>query len=300
MYSDSMCGIEQPDSKIDCENSCSPRTIFKVNGSIITEKNQLLEKKKQLVTLNLNEIFEVKLKPGLMKRINPLTPKYALTINAPYRIENKHLCLSYKDLTIFIIVLSATDNFKRRNAIRETWGNSSFYSSYGTAKVMFLLGRPINSYVQNDIQKEFDLNKDVLQGDFIDTYHNLSHKTVMGFKWLTERCRNAKYIIKTDDDIVLNMFRVFQNSMLNMSVDQYHVHCRRLKENRVVRQKNHRFYIEQHQLRGECEDTSEAAKTESDQSLASSLMYGQYETLMAELEITNEADFMSFLRIVNT
>jgi hypothetical protein len=51
---------------------------------------------------------------------------------------------------------------------------------------------------------------------------------------------------------------------------------------------------------GESEDTSEAAKTESDQSLASSLMYGQYETLMAELEITNEADFMSFLRIVNT
>ncbi|XP_060572610.1 beta-1,3-galactosyltransferase 1-like [Ruditapes philippinarum] len=167
--------------------------MIKVNGSMITEENQLLEKKKPLVALNLNEILEVKL-------INPLTPKYALTINTPYRIENEHPCLTYKDFKVL-----STDNFKRRNAIRETWGNSSFYSSYGTAKVMFLLGRPINSYVQNNIQKEFELNRDVLQGDFIDTYHNLSHKTVMGFKWLTERCRNAKYIIKTDDDIVLNM-----------------------------------------------------------------------------------------------
>ncbi|XP_060600922.1 beta-1,3-galactosyltransferase 5-like [Ruditapes philippinarum] len=196
------------------------------------------------------KLFEVKLKPGLMKMINPTGPKYALTIDASYYLENKTMCSSYKDLKVLIFILSAPNNFQRRNIIRKTWGNPRFYSSYGTVKVMFLLGRTNNINVQNNIKGEFDSNGDILQGNFIDSYYNLSHKTVMGFKWLTERCRNAKYIIKTDDDIVINLYRVFQNVISYMSVNQYHVHCKRFMEPGVERNKSSKWYVEPHQFRG--------------------------------------------------
>ena len=198
----------------------------------------------------INNIFEVKLKPGLMKLINPKTPKYALTVNASYHLENKDLCSSERNLTFLIIILSGPKHFERRNVIRETWGNSSFYAKYGTVKIMFVLGRTNDTYEQYEIVEESKHNGDILQGNLIDSYHNLSHKTVMAYKWLTERCRNAKYIIKTDDDVVVNMFCVFKNGLKNVSIDQKHVHCYRLKSVRIMREKSRKPYIEPHQLRG--------------------------------------------------
>ncbi|XP_060562081.1 beta-1,3-galactosyltransferase 1-like [Ruditapes philippinarum] len=211
-------------------------------------EGHFLEKKNGIV--KTNDIFEVKLKPGLMELINPTTPKYAVTINASYFLENKELCSSFKNLTILIIVLSAPNNFQRRKIIRETWGNSRFYSSYGTVKVLFLLGSVYNTNIQDKIKDEFNLYEDILQGNFIDSYHNLTHKTIMGYKWLTERCRNAKYIIKTDDDIVINLFTVFQSSMLDISVNQNHVHCLRFYNPPIVRAKSSKWYVEPHQFRG--------------------------------------------------
>jgi hypothetical protein len=45
---------------------------------------------------------------------------------------------------------------------------------------------------------------------------------------------------------MLNLFRVFQNSMLNMSVDQYYAHCRRLKKNKELYDKRIRNFILSH------------------------------------------------------
>ncbi|KAH3786410.1 hypothetical protein DPMN_164517 [Dreissena polymorpha] len=59
------------------------------------------------------------------------------------------------------------------------------------------------------MEVEFEEYHDMLQGVFRDAYRNLTHKGVMGYRWITERCRNAKLILKTDDDIVVNMFKLF-------------------------------------------------------------------------------------------
>ena len=40
---------------------------------------------------------------------------------------------------------------------------------------------------------------------FQDTYQNLTIKTVMGLKWMSIFCPKAKYVLKTDDDIFVNI-----------------------------------------------------------------------------------------------
>ena len=38
-----------------------------------------------------------------------------------------------------------------------------------------------------------------------DTYHNLTLKTVMGLKWTSIFCPQARFVMKTDDDIFVNL-----------------------------------------------------------------------------------------------
>ena len=40
---------------------------------------------------------------------------------------------------------------------------------------------------------------------FQDIYYNLTLKTVMGLKWCSIYCNQAKYVMKTDDDIFVNI-----------------------------------------------------------------------------------------------
>ena len=51
---------------------------------------------------------------------------------------------------------------------------------------------------------------DILQEDFVDSYMNLTLKSVMGLKWVSNHCMKAEFVMKTDDDIYVNI-----NSLLN-------------------------------------------------------------------------------------
>lgn len=42
------------------------------------------------------------------------------------------------------------------------------------------------------------------QGRFIDTYNNLTLKTVSILEWTAEHCNQARYLLKTDDDMFIN------------------------------------------------------------------------------------------------
>ncbi|KAJ8034433.1 Beta-1,3-galactosyltransferase 1 [Holothuria leucospilota] len=40
--------------------------------------------------------------------------------------------------------------------------------------------------------------------DFVDTYMNLTLKTIMGMKWMSTFCAQAKFMMKTDDDMYVS------------------------------------------------------------------------------------------------
>lgn len=45
----------------------------------------------------------------------------------------------------------------------------------------------------------------MFQGNFMDTYRNLTYKHVMLLKYAVYHCPNINYLLKTDDDVFINM-----------------------------------------------------------------------------------------------
>uniref|UniRef100_A0A8D0F928 Hexosyltransferase n=1 Tax=Strix occidentalis caurina TaxID=311401 RepID=A0A8D0F928_STROC len=54
------------------------------------------------------------------------------------------------------------------------------------------------------VEDESILYGDIIRQDFMDTYDNLTLKTIMAFRWVTEFCPNAKFLMKTDADVFIN------------------------------------------------------------------------------------------------
>ncbi|XP_041453043.1 beta-1,3-galactosyltransferase 5-like [Lytechinus variegatus] len=106
------------------------------------------------------------------------------------------------DVYLLFFVPSAPGNFLRRNAIRGSYGKRDTWSIHGGGQVVtvFLLGSPSDAWLQKKIDIESDQHGDIVQESFVDSYRNLTLKTMMGFKWTRNHCRHAHFAMKIDDD----------------------------------------------------------------------------------------------------
>ncbi|KAL0280409.1 UNVERIFIED_CONTAM: hypothetical protein PYX00_001704 [Menopon gallinae] len=104
------------------------------------------------------------------------------------------------DPLLIVIVHSHPNNFLKRSTIRNTWG--SVVSS--RFKLLFLVGISENKRLQSSLDEENKLYRDLIQGNFVDAYRNMTYKHVMGLKWVYYFCPNSRYILKADDDVFVN------------------------------------------------------------------------------------------------
>ena len=100
--------------------------------------------------------------------------------------------------TLVALVHSAPKNTKLRNALRDTWGS--------TIKTIFVLGS--STTYNEDIRKEAEEFKDILQFDFRDAYRNMTYKHLSGYHYMVENCNAFKYILKSDDDQAIDTFHL--------------------------------------------------------------------------------------------
>ncbi|CAH1975051.1 unnamed protein product [Acanthoscelides obtectus] len=98
-----------------------------------------------------------------------------------------------------IAVLSSPDHLENRNVIRLTWGQKAL-----GIKVFFLIANTTDETLQLSINRETLAFRDIVQGDFLDSYKNLSYKHVMALKMVVDNCPNVKYLVKVDDDTFVN------------------------------------------------------------------------------------------------
>ena len=111
---------------------------------------------------------------------------------------------------IFIAVISAADNFQKRAIIRQTWANDLNNAwnrtLTGFAGFAFILGGTQSKLIQNTIEEENAINKDIIQIEMIDVYRNLPIKMAGLLNWLYQNCANFKgFILKVDDDIYVSV-----------------------------------------------------------------------------------------------
>lgn len=117
------------------------------------------------------------------------------------------------DIYLLVVVCSALQNFVERQYIRDSWAQESL----ANVKVVFLLGQTINetSPLQANVSRESEEHGDILQEGFIDNYANLTVKSLMLLKWYVSNCQKVPYVLKTDDDVYINMGQLFKLVMAN-------------------------------------------------------------------------------------
>ena len=70
--------------------------------------------------------------------------------------------------------------------------------------------------------KESEQYGDILRGEFVDTYNNLTLKALLVLKYASEHCKQVPFLLKSDDDMLINipyMVRVLRkHSLLKRSI----------------------------------------------------------------------------------
>ena len=147
--------------------------------------------------------------------------RYSLVINQPYlchQVENDDVttaAMTYTndsvqgvDMSVYLLIIvhSHPAHKRRRNAIRETWGRIVHnFDDVRQVIIVFLLGIPQDYDEYQSVKKEARLYRDTVVYDFVDQYRNLSVKSLLGLQWSISHCKNAKFVIKADDDVYLNI-----------------------------------------------------------------------------------------------
>ncbi|CAC5389686.1 unnamed protein product [Mytilus coruscus] len=170
------------------------------------------------------------------KRKTILQSKYPTALTQSYKINNKAICKNITKLSCIVMVYSSPNHYERREVLRKTFLNTTFYMQE-TIRVIFLLGEVYNSSLQHAIEQENLVFHDIIQGKFIDSYRNLTLKGVLGFKWISENCRNAEFAAKIDDDVIVNFFKIFRYFSFIKSKRRY-LMCDKVKPNVYPIQRN--------------------------------------------------------------
>ncbi|KAM4577711.1 beta-1,3-galactosyltransferase 1 [Odontesthes bonariensis] len=117
-----------------------------------------------------------------------------------------------RDRSPFLVLMVpvAPHEAAAREAVRRTWGSAD-----GDTLTLFYAGLPAAVAGQPPptqalLEQESRLHGDIIQMDFMDTYQNLTIKTLMMMKWLATHCPHASYAMKVDADIFVNVEHLIQ------------------------------------------------------------------------------------------
>ena len=143
--------------------------------------------------------------------------------NERFLIENANKCRNkageFDDVRLLILIKSALANRKQRDLIRKSWSDERRFSDV-RLRTLFSVGsceaqsdeaiakldiKQTKQSCQDLIDDENELNGDLIQIDFIDSYYNNTIKTMNGIKWVVKHCPTAEFVLLIDDDYYLSV-----------------------------------------------------------------------------------------------
>lgn len=138
----------------------------------------------------------------------PNGTEYHLAYPRNYRfiIDNTDACKSRTPFLVLVVPV-APQNLEAREAIRQTWGKQRVVQGEDV-HTLFMLGiteRDHAEQVKEEIKQENLKYGDLIQSNFLDSYLNLTIKTMVIMDWLATRCPTAAYGMKIDSDMFLNI-----------------------------------------------------------------------------------------------
>ncbi|CAH0561319.1 unnamed protein product [Brassicogethes aeneus] len=156
-------------------------------------------------------------------------------------IQNSSTCAQNESFLAIIVITSYFGHVELRSAIRRAFSEKTL--AHMGLKRVFLLGEaPSDKYTkQESIVNENRRFNDIIQGNFIEAYRNLTYKHLMGLKWATDHCK-AQFLIKMDDDIVVNL-RAVVDILKNTKFPQKLLAGYIFKGMKPIRLKANKWYV---------------------------------------------------------
>ncbi|CAD5221942.1 unnamed protein product [Bursaphelenchus okinawaensis] len=161
---------------------------------------------------------------------------------------------SYCDDAKAIVLLPTRPTYgglDARLAIRDSWLKSENVPK--GIKYKFVLGLPQHASqsrikkLNRMLKEEQDEYNDMIIYNLPDTYNNLFVKTGVLLQWQQKYCANAKYVIKADDDTVIDLHRLNKQLDIWFSAEakQYKklVWGQVLSNSTVIRNKEDKWYL---------------------------------------------------------
>lgn len=164
--------------------------------------------------------------------------------NFTYLKNPSHMCIG-KEVYMITYIHTSPINFHKRQTIRNTWGDKRLLDQHKT-KLVFVMGQVEDTKVMKKLELENAHYGDIVQEDFIDSYRNLTYKGIAALKWISNYCNNTVFALKTDDDILVNIFKLV-NHLKNVVEKQLGrkdlLLCNQWLRMAVLRDKNSKWYI---------------------------------------------------------
>ncbi|CAH1780502.1 unnamed protein product [Owenia fusiformis] len=236
-------------------NLLLPRPVIKASNRRTSEFESITDEEKNISTLidllrntlvNLNESVTTKAVHA-KKALKPTArPDQCVSCfpKSSYIFPNYNVCSTEhprsQDVKLLLLIFTTHEKTRNRKALRKTW-TSIAENNTARVRYVFLLGKHDDHNWNKKALAEAKHYGDIVISDFREVYKNLTLKTISGFQWAAGFCPNAKYIMKTDDDMWVNTPKLLKN------LDRWHISkevvgfC--LPVDDVHREKDSRWYV---------------------------------------------------------
>ncbi|XP_033747155.1 beta-1,3-galactosyltransferase 1-like [Pecten maximus] len=164
----------------------------------------------------------------------------------PFIIREDDTCSKGREETFLLIaVCVSSSGFKQRDAIRNTWG--SIVHNNNKVKLIFIIGNPNDTTIQRAILNESKHYHDIVQDNFVDSYRNLTLKSIFMLKWTSKFCVKTSYLLKVDDDMFVNV--PYLIDYLNATQIRNAVIGQRIAASNPIRNKTSKWYTSEQMYR---------------------------------------------------
>lgn len=125
-----------------------------------------------------------------------------------FEIVIKPLQFCKSNIFLAIFVFSRSSEFQRRQLIRKTWANKTVCKQLGV-DVLFVLALADKEMIGN-VKAEGRKYGDIAQLGFNDSFSTLTYRGLAGMFFISKLCTKAIFAMKTDDDMLINIFAIVQ------------------------------------------------------------------------------------------
>ncbi|CAM1326844.1 Uncharacterised protein at_DN0319 [Pycnogonum litorale] len=146
--------------------------------------------------------------------------------------------------SVIVFVVSHPSHKEARRILRHVYNRSI---SGHIMRVVFVHGWTKNQTLQSSIEQESKQYGDIIQGNFEDSYKSVSYLHLTGLKWTTSYCSKAKFILKADDDIYIDVKTLSENLKTDSKQNGDFIYCDPIYKARVQRDPNDRYYVSENQ-----------------------------------------------------